>query len=55
MNAEFKNSVSMHLHVEFLIMDVVLEHPERTLAEIVHNQVLYVQTGRQYALANPFY
>ena len=27
----------MHLHVEFLIMEAVLEHPERTLAEIVDN------------------
>ena len=42
MNPEFivgrpVDSVSMHLHVEFLIMEVVLELPERTLAEIVHN------------------
>ena len=28
------NSVSMHPHVEFLIMDAVLKHPEKTLAEI---------------------
>ena len=30
--------MSMHLHVEFLIMEAVLEHPERTLAEIVDNR-----------------
>ena len=28
---------SMHLHVEFLIMEAVLERSERTLAEIVRN------------------
>ena len=31
----------MHLHVEFLIMEAVFEHFERTLAEIVDNYVLY--------------
>ena len=31
------NSVSMYLQVEFLIMEAVLEHPWRTLAEIVHD------------------
>ena len=31
------NSVSMHPHLEFLIMEAVLEHPQRTLTEIVHN------------------
>ena len=31
------NSVSMHLHLEFLNMEAVLEHPERTLAKIVEN------------------
>ena len=30
------NSVSMHPHMEFLIMEVVLKHPEKTLAEIAH-------------------
>ena len=43
MNPEFilgrpvLNGVSMHLHVEFLIMEAVLEHPKRTLAKIVNN------------------
>ena len=27
----------MHLHVEFLMMEAVLEHVERTLAEIVND------------------
>ena len=51
------NSVSMHLHVEFLIMEAVFEHSERTLAEIVDNYVLYStpQTERQYAMASRLY
>ena len=28
------NSVAMHPYVEFLIMEAVLEHPEKTLSEI---------------------
>ena len=46
------NSVSMHPHVEFLIMEAVLKHPEKTLAEIAHG--VYVQTGSQYTLAGVF-
>ena len=47
----------MQPHEKFLIMEIVLENAERTLAEIVHDMytVLYVQTGRQYALARLFY
>ena len=42
MNTEFilgrpVNRVSMHQHEEFLLTEAVLEHPERTLAEIVDN------------------
>ena len=40
------NSVSMYPCVEFLIMEAVLGHPERTLSEIAHD--VYVQTGCQY-------
>ena len=43
------NSVSMHPHVEFLTMEEVLKHPEKTLAEIADD--VYVQTGSQYTLA----
>ena len=46
------NSVSMHPHVEFLIMEAVLKHPEKTLAEIAHD--VCVQTGSQYTLAGLF-
>ena len=31
------NSVAMHPHVEFLIIEAVLEHPDKTLSEIVHD------------------
>ena len=31
------NSVAMHPHVEFLIMEAVLEHPKKTLSEIAHD------------------
>ena len=62
MNAEFilgrpvLNSVSMHLHVGFLIMEAVLEHPDRENAyRSTPPCVLYVQTGGQYALTSPFY
>ena len=62
MNAEFilgrpgLNSVSMHLHVEFLIMEAVLEQPDRENAcRNTPQCVLYVQTGGQYALTSLFY
>lgn len=45
------NSVAMHPHVEFLIMEAVLEHPEKTLSEITHD--VYSQTGSD--LASIFY
>ena len=46
------NSISVHPHVEFLKMEAVLKHPEKTLAEIAHEA--YVQTGSQYTLAGVF-
>ena len=47
------NSVAMHPHVEFLIMEAVLEHPEKTLSEIAHD--VYTETGSDFALASLFY
>ena len=47
------NSVPMHPHVEFLIMEAVLEHPEKTLSEIVYS--VYAQTGSEFPLASIFY
>ena len=37
------NSVAMHSHVEFFIIEAVLEHPEKTLSEIAH--YVYPRTG----------
>ena len=47
------NSVAMHPHVEFLIMEAVLEHPEKMLSEIVYS--VYAQTGSEFPLASIFY
>jgi len=47
------NSVAMHPHVEFLIFEAVLEHPEKTLSEVAHD--VYSQTGSELALASIFY
>ena len=40
------NSVAMHPHVEFLIMEAVVEHPEKTLSEIVYS--VYAQTQKRF-------
>jgi len=47
------NSVAMHQHVEFLIMEAVLEHPEKTLSEIAHN--VHTEMGSDFALISIFY
>jgi len=47
------SAVAMHPHVEFLIMEAVLEHPEKTLSEIAHD--VYTETGSDFALASIFY
>ena len=44
------NSFLMHQHVEFVIMEAVLDHPEKTLAEIAQN--IYEQTGSEHALSS---
>lgn len=44
------NSVAMHQHVEFLIMEAVLEHPKKTLSEIVYS--VYAQTGSESKVKN---
>ena len=43
----------MHPHVEFLIMEVVLEHPEKILSEIAHD--VCTETGSDFALASILY
>ena len=47
------NSVAMHSHVEFLIIEAVLEHPDKTLSETVHD--VYAQTGPEFAVSTIFY
>ena len=44
------NSFLMHPHVEFVIMEAVLDHPEKTLSEIAQN--IYEQTGSERALSS---
>ena len=46
-------SVAMHPHMEFLTMEAVLEHPEKTPSEIVDS--VYAQTGSEFPLASIFY
>ncbi|KAK3735998.1 hypothetical protein QZH41_018258 [Actinostola sp. cb2023] len=46
-------SLSMHPHIEFVIMEEVMQHPEKTLVEIAHD--IYQQTGAQYSLSGIFY
>ena len=41
-----RQSVAMHPHVEFFIMEAMLEHPEKTLSEIVYS--VYAQTGSKF-------
>ncbi|KAJ7373251.1 hypothetical protein OS493_012840 [Desmophyllum pertusum] len=44
------NSFAMHPHVEFVIMEAVLEHPDKTLAEIAYD--VYEQTGPESAVSS---
>ena len=59
MNAEFihvrsvLNSVPMHLHVEFLIMEAVRDR--ENACRNTPQRVLHVHTGGQYALTSLFY
>ncbi|XP_044165367.1 uncharacterized protein LOC122949338 [Acropora millepora] len=43
------NSFAMHAHVEFVIMEAILEQPDTTLAEISYN--VFEQTGSENALS----
>ena len=44
------NSFAMHPHVEFVIMEAVLEHPDKTLAEIAYD--VYEQTGSENVVSS---
>ena len=39
------NSFSVHPHVEFVVMEAILEQPDTTLAEIAYN--VFEQTGSE--------
>ena len=46
--------IVMHLREELVIMEVLLQHPDKTLFEII--QEVYEETGSQYAcLTLPYY
>jgi len=47
------NNVAMHPYMEFLIVEAGLEHPEKTLSEIVHDA--YTEMGLDFVLASIFY
>jgi len=44
------NSLLTHPHVEFVIMEAVLNHLEKTLSEIARN--IYERTGSEHALSS---
>lgn len=44
------NSFAMHPHVEFVIMEAILEQPDTTLAEIAYN--VFEQTGSENAVSS---
>ena len=46
------NSFAMHPHVEFVIMEAILEQPDTTLAEIAYN--VFEQTGSENAVSSIF-
>ena len=46
------NSFAMHQHVEFVIMETILEQPDTTLAEIAYN--VFEQTGSENAVSSIF-
>ena len=44
------NSFAMHPHVEFVIMEAILEQPNTTLAEIAFN--IFEQTGSENVMSS---
>ena len=45
--------IAMHPHEELVIMEVLLQHPEKTLSEVLHE--VYEETGSEYACSTLFY
>ena len=46
-------SLSIHPHIEFMIMEAILYEPQKTLAEIA--QKIYQQTGADVSMSGIFY
>jgi hypothetical protein len=46
-------SIAMHPHEEFVIIELVLQHTETTLTEILNE--VYIETGSEYACSTIFY
>ena len=45
--------IAMHPHEEFVIMEILLQHPEKTLTEIL--QEVHHETGSEYAVSTLYY
>ena len=45
--------ISFHPHEEFIIMELVKQHPEKTIVELVEE--VSIQTGSEYACPTLFY
>ena len=48
-----RSCVAMHPHEELVIMEVLLQHPEKTLSEIL--QEVHEETGLEYACSTLHY
>ena len=44
------NKLAIHPHVEYIIMETLLEHPEKTLDEIFND--IYQETGDEYGVSS---
>ena len=45
--------IAMHPHEELIVLEVLLQHPEKTLSEVLHE--VYEETGSEYACSTLFY
>ena len=45
--------IAMHPHEELVILEVLLQYPEKTLSEVLHE--VYEETGSEYACSTLFY
>ena len=45
--------IAVHLHEELVILEVLIQHSEKTLSEVLHE--VYEETGSKYARSTLFY